>query len=1200
MHRFDPVLLLGLLGLLFSSSALAQTTYARIGTPTEGSIVALGETLRVYATARDPEGIEAARLWINDQYHSIDTTAPYEFSVAGLTAGTHRLMVRVKDRRGNTVDSPAVSITVARPFSTITSPAAGARFTVGQTVTVQADAADPDGIAAARLWINGQFHSLSSSEDSPYAFTVSGLTAGTHTLLVRTRDRLDNSLDSAPVSITVNPASQPSYARITTPAANASYTLGQRVSVSAEAFASVGISGARLWINGEFHSLDETAPYAFTIDDLPVGSHSLMVRARDTQGTLIDSSTRSITVNRAASAAITAPAANTVVELGQTLTVRAEAYDPDGIEAARLWINGVYHSLDNTDPYSFTVNALPVGTHSLLVRTKDVLGNLLDSPAVTITVRAPTQPPVAAITAPLANAQFTVGQTVAVQANASDPDGIAEATLLLNGAVHSSDTSAPYSFSVSGLAVGTHTLTLRTRDGRGNLLSSAPVPISVRAAPTPAAAALPVEVLGPAGTSKQLTVNLSDTSGITHLYLRCNACGYHHLADDKNAGKVKATVSVNGGAAIPLKHFIEGSRVYGNNNIRIVGDGEEDYGGLGGGFRTVRLTVPVSGLRIGNNTFTFTHRDADLQSLGFRIVDFNLLRGDNPANRVLSGAQIALDNPTQWTAPRSAPADISAGRALWSQRDALYDPWVDSLDNQMNGGAVTGRLRAACADCHAADGRDLKYFNYSNESIIARSVFHRLSRVQGEQIASYLRSLPQRVVAQARPWNPAYQPGAGLDARPAYEWAAGAGIDAVLNNDRDLQGRLFPNGTAQAEVDRVVDRYATLNFRQLPVNIPMPEWSQWLPVIHPDDAFRSDFYSVFYDRAADNPTPATLGGLSEGLKRTISRDVTCLVNGPGSSDAWRGLNGVAFGNLRLPSTAVTNSNCGSVDRDRLQNIEHAKRGLTAWASVKLWELVHANNLEEASRGMNRQVCSAGRCINASEARGWVAEGRNIFDRPPHFTGVAGSRNYFHQNEMLGIFESNAWYHLQMVLNHGYRQTMPAHFAYTYSHVELLQQYSGVPQGFRFWATMIKQRQLQTNGRYGIEAGLDLRTAQPYVYYGTARGRTSTATQSSVGQPLWGRLAQSMVDDFVEDANNATAEDWARANQNRAVQPRNSPARDFTPCSGTCVFELGEYQGTNTYRVIPKLRDIGVAPASVDRLISWGKKTWPNANWDSLR
>jgi len=127
--------------------------------------------------------------------------------------------------------------------------------------------------------------------------------------------------------------------------------------------------------------------------------------------------------------------------------------------------------------------------------------------------------------------------------------------------------------------------------------------------------------------------------------------------------------------------------------------------------------------------------------------------------------------------------------------------------------------------------------------------------------------------------------------------------------------------------------------------------------------------------------------------------------------------------------------------------------------------------------------------------------------------------------MQGIFESNTWYHLNMVLNPGYRQTMPSHFAYTYSHVELLQAESNVAQGYRFWATMIKQLQLQTNGRYGVEAGLDLRKAQPHIYYGTARDKTSTAAQGSVGQ---GR-----------DSTN------------------------YSPCSRVYTFDLGEFQGRNT-------------------------------------
>ena len=90
-------------------------------------------------------------------------------------------------------------------------------------------------------------------------------------------------------------------------------------------------------------------------------------------------------------------------------------------------------------------------------------------------------------------------------------------------------------------------------------------------------------------------------------------------------------------------------------------------------------------------------------------------------------------------------------------------------------------IRAHCADCHARDGRDLKYFCFSNASIIARSRFHGLSELEGQQIASYIRSLP--VPSPGRPWNPPYQPGPGLDRQPVANWAAGAGLAWVLDDD---------------------------------------------------------------------------------------------------------------------------------------------------------------------------------------------------------------------------------------------------------------------------------------------------------------------------------------------------------------------------------------------------------------------------------
>jgi hypothetical protein len=724
---------------------------------------------------------------------------------------------------------------------------------------------------------------------------------------------------------------------------------------------------------------------------------------------------------------------------------------------------------------------------------------------------------------------------------------------------------------------------------------------------------LPIEVMGPAGTRVSAQFQIDDPTGITHLYVRCNACGYHEEALDADASKVKATVRLNGGSAIPLKHYTGGSRLVGNPNVEVIG-AEADYGGIGGAFRTTRLRVPVSGLVRGLNTITFEHVTPAPPSIGFRILDVNFLRRGSLTDRVLAERDVVHDDPTTWRPPSTNDANVTAGRNLWSARNRLYDPGVDALDGRLGGGPVDGEIVASCADCHARDARDLAYFNFSNHSIIERAKFHRLSAADGANIASYVRTRDVSVVRSARPWNPTYQPGRGLDARPAYEWAAGAGVDAILDRDADLAPLLFPRGTSLDEVRRVVDRYGMLNLRELPVSLPMPEWNQWLPHIHPDDAFDIDaaavradhsgngvgrpYYTYLYDVARADPNPTTIGRMTIRIKAWLQRNLNCMANGEsGNGEPWRGLNGAVLTQLRLPTPhTFTSSNCeGTRTRANVEPFEIAKRGLAAWLSVKQWEIVHSNDLEEEGLRMTSPICAGGRCVNAAE-RGWVAEGRNVFDRPPHFTGH-NSRHYYGQSMVSGLVETNSWYHLNMILDPGYRRAMPNHFAYVYSHVELLQSASDVDQGYRFWAGLIKQRQLQTNGRYGVEEGLDLRTAQPYIYFSPRDGRSNA--QDSVGATLHARLAQAMIENFVADANNATAANWAAATRNSAVQPRDSTNFSAAPARGN-IFDLGPLQGRNTYRAIPRLRDIGVAPSVISSLIDWGARTWPRANWNALR
>ncbi len=733
--------------------------------------------------------------------------------------------------------------------------------------------------------------------------------------------------------------------------------------------------------------------------------------------------------------------------------------------------------------------------------------------------------------------------------------------------------------------------------------------------PTGQPVTLPIEVFGAQGAEKQVTIQVADPSQVTHIYVRCNACGYHDTALDSNPGRVKATLRINGGESIALKHYTANTQVVGNPEIEIVGP-EAQYGGIGGGFRTVRFKLPARGLRAGANTFTFTHASPQAPSIGFRIVELNLLRGATP---LLSAESFRQSSPTtipsEWLPPIDTDAGIRQGERLFQTRNLLYDPFLAQI-----GAVGNGNMVAACADCHEREGRDLFYFNFSNESIIERAKFHRLSQRDGEWIASYIRTYPRRhrgavVVPQARPYNPPYQPGPGLDGRPSYQWAAGAGIDAVLNRDADIRAHLFPRGEGLPAVAGVVDRFGTLNMRELPVALPMPEWNQWLPPIHPSDAFNTSsavisadeegravgrpFFDEIYSAAANasggGPTPATLSTFYR-LKSWVGRGATCdSLDKDGGADRYRAVQSPVLKALRLP----LDGKCEGPNTRR--NAELAKRALAGWISVKLWELIHGNGLEEAPASLPARSVN-GVNVRVREARGWLvgSEGQElqeVFYRAPHFISQ-DSRSFSYQTALEGAMETSAWYHLQMVLNPGYRRTMNSHFAYTINWLDKLESISGESHALRFFATITKMRQLQTNGAYGREVGLDLRTAQPFWLYSDEDGRVSNRVLGATHADtlLRANITQALIDDFIADANYASARDWAAATNNSEVESRDAR---IPQSAASQPFAVGPYQGTNTYRAIPGLREVGVAQTSINKLTAWCRKTWPNGSWDRL-
>src|SRR4029079_9249202 len=177
-------------------------------------------------------------------------------------------------------------------------------------------------------------------------------------------------------------------------------------------------------------------------------------------------------------------------------------------------------------------------------------------------------------------------------------------------------------------------------------------------------------------------------------------------------------------------------------------------------------------------------------------------------------------------------------------------------------------IRAHCADCHPSDGRDLKYFNFSNASIVARSRFHGLSDLQGRQIASYIRSLPGP--NPGRPWNPPYQPGPGVDARPIAHWAAGSGLEWALENDHDTIPYIFGR-SGGTPASGALHPDGNLNAREIPISLQLPDWSHWLPRVHPLDAWGAAFQNSDFARQYDSAR--------QSLRRTLaSSDLSAVIS----------------------------------------------------------------------------------------------------------------------------------------------------------------------------------------------------------------------------------------------------------------------------------------------------------------------------------
>jgi endoglucanase len=275
--------------------------------PTAGQAFPAGTTsVNLAATAADSGGaVVRVEFRVDGALVNTDTTAPYAFTATGLAAGNHTATATAVDNGSPALSttSTAVAFTIGTgttntaPTVSLTAPTAGQAFPAGTTsVSLAATAADPGG-AVARVEFRVDGTLVNSDTSSPYAFTATGLAAGSHSVTATAVDNGSPALStvSTAVAFTIGTATNTApTVTLTAPTAGQSFPAGSAVTLSANATDSGGIIRVEFRVDGTLVSSDTTSPYSFNATGLAAGSHTATATAFDNGNPTLSTATPAV------------------------------------------------------------------------------------------------------------------------------------------------------------------------------------------------------------------------------------------------------------------------------------------------------------------------------------------------------------------------------------------------------------------------------------------------------------------------------------------------------------------------------------------------------------------------------------------------------------------------------------------------------------------------------------------------------------------------------------------------------------------------------------------------------------------------------------------------------------------------------------------------------------------------------------------
>jgi hypothetical protein len=469
-----------------------------VTTPAPASQFVAPASIAVSADAHDSDGtVQRVDFYAGATPIGSATASPFAITWSNVAAGSYMVTAVATDNRGATSTSAAVSVTVSAnqpPQVSITSPAAGASFGEPATITVAANAIDPDnGVARVEFFAGAT--SLGVATAPPYQVRWPNAPAGQYSLTALATDASGATTRSGAVAITVSSAAVDEivlYAA-TQPQITAGWTMtADTTAASGNRLQNVDAGAAKL--TTALAAPTQAFELAFNAD--AGKAYRLWIRGKAQNDTV---SNDSVYVQfddsiDAAGAAIwrmnTTSATPVILEDCSGCDVQGWGWADNGYG---LNVLGPVIYFAQGGPHRMRIQAREdgLGIDQIVlsaVKYLNVAPGLAKNDTTILPATQPAAsadppvnvPPHVSLISPAAGAAGTAPASITLTAAANDADGsVVSVDFYKGSATIARVTSPPFTTAWSSVAAGSYTLTAVATDDRGATATSAPVAITI-------------------------------------------------------------------------------------------------------------------------------------------------------------------------------------------------------------------------------------------------------------------------------------------------------------------------------------------------------------------------------------------------------------------------------------------------------------------------------------------------------------------------------------------------------------------------------------------------------------------------------------------------------------------------------------------------------------------------------------------------